>query len=46
VDGVLVMNEVVDLATKKKSYRQMLIFKVNFEKACDSVCWVFIWSPW
>ncbi|KAK2434404.1 hypothetical protein QL285_019560 [Trifolium repens] len=35
VDGVLVVNEVVDLA--KKSGREVLIFKVDFEKAYDSV---------
>lgn len=35
VDGVLVMNEVVDLA--KKSKRECLILKVDFEKAYDSV---------
>jgi hypothetical protein len=35
VDGVLVINEVVDLA--KKSGRECLIFKVDFEKAYDSV---------
>jgi hypothetical protein len=35
VDGVVVINEVVDLA--KKSGKDCLIFKVDFEKAYDSV---------
>ncbi|MCH86627.1 LINE-1 reverse transcriptase like, partial [Trifolium medium] len=34
VDGVLVVNEVVELA--KKTKRECLIFKVDFEKAYDS----------
>lgn len=40
VDGVLVVNEVVDLA--KRSKRECLIFKVDFEKAYDSVDWGFL----
>ncbi|MCH79402.1 LINE-1 reverse transcriptase like [Trifolium medium] len=40
VDGVLVVNEVVDLA--KRSGKQCLIFKVDFEKAYDSVEWEFL----
>jgi hypothetical protein len=40
VDGVLVVNEVVDLA--KKSGSSCLIFKVDFEKAYDSVEWSFL----
>ncbi|MCH85394.1 LINE-1 reverse transcriptase like [Trifolium medium] len=40
VDGVLVVNEVVDLA--KKSGKDCLIFKVDFEKAYDSVDWSFL----
>ncbi|MCH87373.1 LINE-1 reverse transcriptase like, partial [Trifolium medium] len=40
VDGVLVVNEVVELA--KKTKRECLIFKVNFEKAYDSVDWGFL----
>jgi hypothetical protein len=40
VDGVLVMNEVVELA--KKNRRECLIFKVDFEKAYDSVDWGFL----
>ncbi|CAJ2635167.1 unnamed protein product [Trifolium pratense] len=40
VDSVLVVNEVVELA--KKSRRECLIFKVDFEKAYDSVEWGFL----
>jgi hypothetical protein len=40
VDGVVVVNEVVDYA--KKSGKQCLIFKVDFEKAYDSVDWGFL----
>ncbi|MCI15293.1 RNA-directed DNA polymerase (Reverse transcriptase) [Trifolium medium] len=40
VDGVMVVNEVVDLA--KKTGRECLIFKVDFEKAYDSVEWSFL----
>jgi hypothetical protein len=40
MDGVLVVNEVVDLA--KKSGKSCLIFKVDFEKAYDSVEWSFL----
>jgi len=40
VDGVLVVNEVVDLT--KKSNRECLILKVDFEKAYDSVDWGFL----
>jgi hypothetical protein len=37
---VVVVNEVVDYA--KKSGKQCLIFKVDFEKAYDSVDWGFL----
>ncbi|GAU34179.1 hypothetical protein TSUD_162800 [Trifolium subterraneum] len=40
VDGVVVVNEVVDLA--KRSGKECLIFKVDFEKAYDSVDWSFL----
>jgi hypothetical protein len=40
VDGVLVVNELVDLA--KRQGKECLILKVDFEKACDSVDWGFI----
>jgi hypothetical protein len=40
VDGVLIVNELVDLA--KKSKKECLIFKVDFEKAYDSVDWSFL----
>lgn len=40
VDGVLVINEVVDWANK--SNQEVLILKVDFEKAYDSVDWSFL----
>jgi hypothetical protein len=40
VDGPLVVNEVVNLAQKSK--KECMIFKVNFEKARDSVSWSFL----
>jgi hypothetical protein len=40
VDGVLVVNELVDYAKKMK--KQCLIFKVDFEKAYDSADWSFL----
>jgi hypothetical protein len=40
VDGVVVVNEVVDLA--KGGGKECLIFKVDFEKAYDSVDWGFL----
>jgi len=40
VDGVLVVNELVDYAKKVKT--DCLIFKVDFEKAYDSVDWGFL----
>jgi hypothetical protein len=40
VDGVVVVNEVVELARKSK--KECLIFKVDFEKAYDSVDWGFL----
>jgi len=40
VDGVVVVNEIVDFARKMK--RQCLILKVDFEKAYDSVDWGFL----
>jgi hypothetical protein len=40
VDGVLVLNEVVDSA--RKTGKECLIFKVDFEKAYDSVDWNFL----
>ncbi|PNX74297.1 ribonuclease H [Trifolium pratense] len=40
VDGVLVVNEVVDLA--RRSGKDCMIFKVDFEKAYDSVEWSFL----
>lgn len=40
LDGVLIVNEVVDLALKGKE--DMVLFKVNFEKAYKSVSWKFL----
>ncbi|PNX89907.1 cysteine-rich receptor-like protein kinase, partial [Trifolium pratense] len=40
IDGILIANEVVDEARKSK--KELLLFKVDFEKAYDSVDWV-IW---
>jgi hypothetical protein len=40
VDGVLVVNELVDYA--KKAKKDCLIFKVDFEKAYDLVDWGFL----
>ncbi|MCH83420.1 LINE-1 reverse transcriptase like, partial [Trifolium medium] len=40
VDGVLVVNEVVDSA--ERLGKECLIFKVDFEKAYDSVDWGFL----
>jgi hypothetical protein len=40
VDGVLVTNELVDLARRQR--KQCFIFKVDFEKIYDSVDWGFL----
>jgi hypothetical protein len=40
VEGVVVVNEVIDFA--KKARKNCLIFKVDFEKAYDSVDWGFL----
>jgi hypothetical protein len=40
VDGVMVMNEVLDFA--RRAGKECLIFKVDFEKAYDSVEWSFL----
>ncbi|MCI21988.1 RNA-directed DNA polymerase (Reverse transcriptase), partial [Trifolium medium] len=40
IDSVLVVNEVVDMA--KRMGNKCLIFKVDFEKAYDSVEWSFL----
>lgn len=39
-DGVVVLNKIIDLTRKRK--KECLIFKVDFEKAYDSVCWDFL----
>ncbi|GKV31918.1 hypothetical protein SLEP1_g40572 [Rubroshorea leprosula] len=40
MDGVVIINEVIDEVKKKKM--KSFLFKVNFEKAYDKVCWEFI----
>ncbi|PNX68012.1 cysteine-rich receptor-like protein kinase, partial [Trifolium pratense] len=40
LDGILVVNEVVDEARKSK--KELLLFKVDFEKAYDSVDWGYL----
>jgi hypothetical protein len=39
-DGVLILNEIIDLATRRKDF--CLFFKVDFEKAYDTVSWRFL----
>jgi len=40
IDGILVANEVVDDARKCK--KELLLFKVDFEKAYDSIDWRYL----
>lgn len=40
LDGILIANEVVDDASKRK--KELLLFKVDFEKAYDSIDWSFL----
>ncbi|WJX25077.1 hypothetical protein P8452_14152 [Trifolium repens] len=40
LDGILIANEVVDEA--KRSKKELLLFKVDFEKAYDSVDWGYL----
>ncbi|PNX72998.1 cysteine-rich receptor-like protein kinase [Trifolium pratense] len=40
LDGILIANEIVDEAKRKK--KDVLMFKVDFEKAYDSVDWSFL----
>ena len=40
LDGVLIENEVVDEARKLK--KELMLFKVDFEKAYDSVDWTYL----
>lgn len=39
-DGILIENELVDDAKRKK--KEVVFFKVDFEKAYDSVSWGFL----
>jgi hypothetical protein len=40
LDGILIANEVVDEARKLK--KDLMLFKVDFEKAYDSVDWGYL----
>lgn len=40
MDGILIANEVVDEARKSK--KELMLFKVDFEKAYDSVDWDYL----
>jgi hypothetical protein len=40
LDGILIVNEVVD--ETRKSNKELLLFKVDFEKAYDSVDWGYL----
>ncbi|GKV16405.1 hypothetical protein SLEP1_g27052 [Rubroshorea leprosula] len=40
VEGAVIANEVIDEAKRKK--KKSFVFKVDFEKAYDKVCWGFI----
>jgi hypothetical protein len=40
LDGILISNEAVGEARKMK--KEMLLFKVDFEKAYDSVDWGYL----
>ena len=40
MDGLLIANEAVDEARKFK--KELLSFKVDFEKAYDSINWIYL----
>jgi len=40
LDGILIANEVVDEARKLR--KDLMLFKVDFEKACDFVDWNYL----
>ncbi|KAJ9543996.1 LOW QUALITY PROTEIN: hypothetical protein OSB04_023703 [Centaurea solstitialis] len=42
MDGPLIVNKVVSWA--KKAQKNLVLFKVDFEKAFDNVRWDFLWS--
>jgi hypothetical protein len=44
LDGILIANEIMDDA--KKSNKDLLLFKVDFEKAYDSVNFLRLWRSW
>jgi len=39
LDGILIANEVVD--ETRKSKKELMLFKVDFEKSYDSIDWVY-----
>lgn len=40
LDGVLVINEIADF--DKRFKKECLLFKIDFEKACDNVSWSYL----
>jgi hypothetical protein len=40
LDGILIANELVDDARQLK--KELVLFKVGFEKACDFVDWAYL----
>lgn len=40
MDEILIANEIVDEARRKR--KEVILFKVDLEKACDSVDWNFL----
>jgi len=40
LDGILVANEIIDEAHRCK--KELILFKVDFEKACDSIDWSYL----
>ncbi|PNX97198.1 cysteine-rich receptor-like protein kinase, partial [Trifolium pratense] len=40
MDGVVVINEIIDLA--KRNNTECMIFKVDFERAYDTVSWIYL----
>lgn len=42
LDGVVILNEIIEDAKKMKEQR--LIFKVDFEKAYDSINWAYLFE--
>jgi hypothetical protein len=40
LDGVVVLNEIIDLAKRRRD--ECLLFKVDFERAYDTISWQFL----